>query len=64
MKRIKGPKKEKLTALETSRRYADEQRFQFAGSDQVAETYCTDADFWAESERPAAAERSDFPVAS
>jgi hypothetical protein len=64
MKRDKGLREERLTALETSASYAEEERLQFAGTEGIAETYCSDADFWAESDRPAAADRPDLPVAS
>ena len=64
MKRTKVLREEHVTPPETSCSYAEEERFQFAGRAAIAETCCADTDFWAESDRPADADRPDFPVAS
>ena len=64
MKRNKGLRRDQIAAPQTSGGYAEEEQFRFAGTEEVAETCCSDADFWAESELPADAERPDFPIAS
>jgi hypothetical protein len=61
MKLMKKRPEERATALKG---HAREQRFQFAGREEVSETSCVDAQRWNEGDQPADVDGRDVSVAS